>query len=55
MSRFRVVAYRDDLRGSFYDFYYQNEAKAKDKRAELLATLPAAYNVEIREMQQQSQ
>ncbi len=52
MNRFRVVAYRDDLRGSFYDFYYPDETKAKDKRAELLATLPAAYSVEIREMHQ---
>lgn len=50
-QQFRVVAYRSDFRGSLYDFYYRDETKAKEKRAELLATLPEAYIVEIREMQ----
>lgn len=50
MKRFRVVAYRIDGRGYFYDFYYTDPEKARDKKAELLATLPASYTVELRDL-----
>lgn len=50
MKQYQVAAYRDDRRGWLYRFFYDDETKARDKRAELLATLPACYKVEISEI-----
>lgn len=49
--KFEVLAYKTGTLAGFREFYYDNLAAAKDKRAELLACLPIGYEVHIRRVE----
>lgn len=47
MSKFRVSAWCGNLHE---EWYYDDLAKAKDKRIELLVTLPVAWEIKLEEV-----
>lgn len=46
--RYKVIAYNRHSLGGQREFYFNSEAKTREKRVDLLVTLPAEYVVEIR-------
>lgn len=47
MNSYVVTAYKQGSGAGYRAFFYHDEKKARDKRAELLAVLPADYVVNM--------